>query len=300
MNFKKILTFIKKIGIQWGEDNIPTFAAALAYYMVFSLGPLMVISINIGSIFLEQASVQAEILNTIDHTLGHASARQIETIIQALTKSPKNWMTMVIGLGMLIFGASGAFAQLQLSLNTIWGVKPKPGRGIIGIIRDRFMSFSIVIGVAFLLLISMLLSVLVSAFSDYLTVLLPESLRMGLEFDFIISLTVETLLFAMIFKILPDVQISWRQVWLGALVTAILFTIGKILLGIYLARSNGATIFGAAGSIIIILIWIYYSAQILLLGAEFTKLYSFKYGHQVKPTRHAILINKPEKNKTLQ
>jgi len=290
MYLNKQIAFLKKIGFYWSEDKVPSFAAALAYYTLFSLGPLLVICITIGSIFLEKASVQAQILNNIDQTLGHESARQMQTIIQALTTTPADVMTTVIGIAVLIFGASGLFGQLQLSLNSIWGVKPRSGRGLMGIIKDRFLSFTMVLGVAFLLLVSMLLSIILTAISTYVSRLIPGSQGISLMPDFIISMSVQILLFAMIFKTLPDVSLKWENVWLGAFVTALLFTVGKILLGFYLSRSNGATVFGAASSLIVILIWVYYSAQILFIGAVFTKVYTLAAGDPILPTKNAILL----------
>ena len=290
MYLNKQIAFLKKIGFYWSEDKVPSFAAALAYYTLFSLGPILVICITIGSIFLEKASVQAQILNNIDQTLGHESAKQMRTIIQALNTTPADMMTTVIGIVVLIFGASGLFGQLQLSLNSIWGVKPRSGRGLMGIIKDRFLSFTMVLGVAFLLLVSMLLSIILAAVSTYVSRFIPGSSEISLVPDFIISMSVQILLFAMIFKTLPDISLKWKNVWLGAFVTALLFTVGKILLGFYLSRSNGATVFGAAGSLIVILIWVYYSAQILFIGAVFTKVYTLAIGDPIKPTKNAVLL----------
>ena len=193
---------------------------------------------------------------------------------------------------LLGFGATGAFAQLQDALNTIWGVVPKPGRGVLGILQDRLFSFMLVIGIGFLLLVSLVLSAALAALGKFFGYLLPVPEAILHIVNFVLSFGVITLLFAMMYKILPDVKIGWSDVWIGAAMTALLFSVGKFLIGLYLGKSGVASAYGAAGSLVVILLWVYYSSQILLFGAEFTFVYANKYGSHIEPSDNAVLINK--------
>lgn len=290
MNIKEIGNLIKTTFKQWSDDQASSYAAALAYYTIFSLGPLLIICVAVASVFIDKNVFQGQIIHQFGGMIGPGGAEQIRTILENTNKPADDIKTMVIGIVVLVFGASGLFSQLQLGLNAIWHVKLKPDQGIFRVIKTRILSFSMVLVVAFFLLVTSVLSVLISAFSAYLTTFLPEStVKVLLLLDFSLSLGVVTLLFAMIFKILPDVDVHWSNVWLGAFVTAVLFILGKTLLGVYFSKSNIGGPFGAAGSLIIILVWFFYSAQILFLGAEFTKIYTTRKNPKlIKPYKYAM------------
>ena len=270
------LSLIKQTLSDWNKDKVPRLGAALAYYALFSIPPLVVLVIGaIG--FLYRGDVTEAILLQLSSLMGADTARTVIEIsrLQHTGQGPfGGWM----GIFLLVFGATGVFAELQDAMNTIGGVQPKPGRGVMGILKDRFLSFTMILGIAFLLLISMILTTLVEILGSALAAGIPGGKVIGHSLEFVASFAVVTLLFAMMFKILPDVKIAWNDVWIGAAATSLLFTMGKFLIGIYLVKGRVGTPYGAAGSVVILIVWIYYSAQILFLGAEFTKVYTHEYG----------------------
>jgi membrane protein len=289
MLFNNYFNFLKDLYSQYSEDRIAVFAAALAYYTAFALAPFLIICTSVVGLVYSHDAAQGQIMEQIRSIMGKDSADLIQTMIVNASKPTSGITAQLVSIVLLILATSGVFGQIQMGLNYIWGVEPKPGRGIWGIIKDRFLSFTIVLGVAFLLLVSLILSVVITITSDYLSLLLPGGELIAWSLNFAISLTVVTLLFALIFKILPDVELSWRDVIWGAFWTAVLFTIGKTLLGLYLGQSDVANAFGPAGSLIVILIWVYYSSQILFIGAELTKMHVTKHGKKVKPDVDAYL-----------
>lgn len=293
MKPKVIIELLKETLQEWQKDKTPQLAAALAYYTVFSLAPLLIIAIAIaGAIFGEEAA-RGEIVGQIQGLVGEAGATVIQTTIDNADKPGSNGgIASLISVVVLLFGASGVFAQLQDALNTVWEVEAKPGRGIKGFIRKRVLSFSMVLGIGFLLMVSLLLSAVLSGLSNYLSGLIPGLDIFWQLLNIAISFVVITILFAMIYKFLPDVKISWNDVGIGAIITAFLFTIGKFLLGLYLGRGSFASTYGAAGSLVIILAWVYYSAQILFFGAEFTQVYARRYGSKIVPDEHAVPLNR--------
>lgn len=294
MIFKVIAELLKETIQEWQDDKASRLAAALAYYTVFSLAPLLIIAIAIaGSIFGPEAA-RGEIVDQMQGLVGVEGAKVIETAIENANQPNISSAASIISVIVLLFGASGVFAQLQEALNTVWGVQPKPGRLIKGFLQKRLLSFAVVLGIGFLLLVSLILSAVLSAISNY-----ANDLLFGVEFlwsllNWVLSLTVITLLFAMMYKFLPDVKISWGDVWIGSIITAVLFTIGKSLLGMYLGRGSFASTYGAAGSLVIILAWVYYSAQIIFLGAEFTQVYARKFGSNIVPDKHAVQLTQAE------
>lgn len=289
MSFKNTCSIAKETVSNWSDDKMSSFAAALAYYTIFSLGPLIIICIAIASVFIDRDAFQNQIIDQFGGVIGSHGSQQLQTIIDNSNRPANGFKTTLIGIAVLVFGASGLFGQLQLGLNVVWHVKLKPDQGFIRMIKTRVLSFAMVLVVAFLLLISSVLSIVISAFSDYLATFLPQTtLGAVLCLNFFLSLGIVTVLFAMIFKILPDVHVEWRDVWLGAFVTAVLFALGRIILGVYFSRSDIGGAFGAAGSLILILVWIYYSSQILFLGAEFTKVYAMRNGKKIVPSRYAM------------
>jgi membrane protein len=230
--------------------------------------------------------------------VGESGAEVTRSIVENASQPNSSLVAMVIGIVALLLGASGVFGQLQDALNTIWGVAPKPGRNWTGLVKDRLLSMAMVVGIGFLLLVSLVISAALSAINSYLAEFLPPSAGFVSQLlDFLVSLAVITFLFAAIYKVLPDVQIKWRHVWLGALVTALLFVIGKFLIGFYIGRQSFNSTYGAAGSILVLLLWVYYSAQILLFGAEFTQVSARKFGAQPIPDKEAVLLTSEERNK---
>jgi membrane protein len=273
---------------QWIEDDPFELAAALSYYTLFSLAPLMIIVIAIAGFAFGREAAQNQIVETLQGMVGQESAKAIQDMIQnASNESKKGFISTVIGIIALIFGAGGVVGQLQTSLNKIWGVTPKPGQGIGGFIRQRFVSFSMILAIGFLLLVSLAASAFLTGFTKWMGTLFGGTAILAHALDLFVSFFFVTALFAMIYKYLPDVRIEWRDVWVGAALTSFLFTIGKFLIGLYLGTSGVSSTFGAAGSLITILLWVYYSALIFFLGAEFTQVYASQYGSGVVPTENA-------------
>jgi membrane protein len=276
---------VKEAGSQWVADKAPRLGAALAYYTIFSLAPLLVIAIGIAGLVFGREAAQGQISAQVEHLVGRQGADAVEAMVENASRPGKGALGTVLGVGMLLFGAAGLFGQLQDALNTVWEVKPKPGRGVWGFVRDRFLSLSMVLGVAFLLLVSLIVSTVLSAVGGLL-----GDFRTGVIGQIITTmfdLVVITALFALIFRYLPDAEVAWRDVWLGAAVTAALFTLGKFLIGLYLGRAGVGSAYGAAGSLAVLLVWLYYATQIFLFGAELTKAYANRMGSRIRPKEHA-------------
>jgi len=273
-------SLLKQTFSEWLEDQAPQLGAALAYYTVFSLAPLVLLLLAIvGFIFRnDPAGAWRKMTEEMSYFLDKSALDVVANIAQTASHPNKGMSATIIGILLALFGASGVFGQLQNALNTIWGVKAKPGAGIAGFIRSRFLSFAMVAGVCFLLLVSLVFESLLKGFSHYIQAIFPGGIVIALVVYFIFDLAVVVLLFALIFKFLPDVKIQWRDVWIGALMTAIFFAIGKWALGLYLGSGAAASAYGAASSLITLLLWIYYSSQILLFGAEFTQVYAARAG----------------------
>jgi membrane protein len=286
-----MLSLLKQTASEWMEDDAPSLGAALAYYTVFSLAPLMTIAIAIAGFFFGKEAAQGQIFDELRVLLGEEGGKAVEEMVQSASAQPTaGIVATIISVVMLIFGASGVFGQLQTSLNAMWGVKPKPGRGVLGMIKDRLLSFGFTLVVGFLLLVSLLLTAGIALMADWVGGLMPGSEAIAQILNVVFSLVMVTLLFAMIFKFLPDAKIAWRDVWIGAFLTALLFTIGKFALGIYLGKSGVASSYGAAGSLIVLLLWVYYSSQILFFGAEFTQVYANRFGSRVAPADDAVPV----------
>jgi membrane protein len=279
---------LKQTFTDWSNDKVPRLGAALAYYTVFSIVPLLVIIIAIIGLVFGQEAAQGYIIEQIAGLVGEQSANAIKDMLERANQPSTGIVATVVAIVTLLFGASGLFGQLQDALNSIWGVEPKPDRGIWGMIQDRFLSFMAVLGTAFLLLVSLVLSAGLSAFGKWFGGWLPAPEFVLQALNFVISFGVITVLFAMMFKLLPDARIAWNDVWVGAAITALLFTIGKLLIGLYLGKSDVGSAYGAAGSLVILLVWVYYSAQILLFGAEFTQVYANTSGARIVPTEQEV------------
>ena len=278
---------------EWSEDKASRLSAALAYYTVFSIPPLMVVAIGIASLFTDRATIEEQVVNQAASLMGRQGGEGIQTILQS-AEQPGNGelLPTLFGVALLLFGASGVFTQLQDAMNTIFGVKPDPKRGIMGLIQDRFLSFTMVLTIGFILLVSLMLSTVLASFGSFVGGLVTEAEILLWILNFIISFGVFMLLFALIFKTIPDIKIAWRDVLVGAAITALLFKIGEYALGFYFERSDPTSAFGAAGSIILLLLWIYYSAQIIFLGAEFTEVYARRVGSGVQPKENAVPLTR--------
>ena len=281
---------------EWQADNASRLAAALAYYTVFSLSPLLIMAIAIAGALFGEDAAKGEIVGQIEGLVGAEGATVIETAIRNANQPDISSVASLISVGVLLFGASGVFAQLQEALNTVWNVKAKPDQGVMNFVRKRVLSFSAVLGIGFLLLVSLILSAVLSALSKYMGHLIPGADFLWQIVNQVVSFGIITSLFALMYKFLPDVKIKWDDVWIGASITAFLFSIGKFALGLYLGRGSFGSTYGAAGSLIVILAWVYYSAQILFFGAEFTQVYSRKYGSRIVPDKNAVYTEIPGSN----
>ncbi|MFE4105065.1 YihY/virulence factor BrkB family protein [Almyronema epifaneia] len=290
MSFKRLWRLLKETFQEWQADDASRLAAALAYYTVFSLAPLLILVIAIAGMVFDASAAQTQIINQIQGLVGPEGASVIETALQNANSPASNsgLIATLISLGVLLFGASGVFVQLQASLNQVWNVKAKPTEGVMNLVRKRFLSFAMILVIGFLLLVSLVLSAALAGLSAVLNGWIGSLSWLWQIVNIVLSIGVVTLLFAMIFKYLPDVKVTWRDVTTGALITAVLFTLGKFLIGLYLGNSSFGSTYGAAGSVVILLAWIYYSAQILFFGAEFTQVYARRYGSQIVPDEHAV------------
>ena len=290
--FANAYTLLKQTFNEWLQDKAPQLGAALAYYTVFSLAPLILVLLSIvGVVFRKDpAGAWDKITQQMSYFLDPSAVQVVQNIAEKASQPGKSTVATIIGVALALFGASGVFGQLQDALNTIWGVKAKPGGGIWGFLRNRFLSFGMVAGVCFLLLVSLTLESLLKGFSHYVQSVLPGGIVVAMTVYLIFDFAVIVFLFAMIFKFLPDATIQWRDVWIGAVMTAILFGIGKWLLGLYLGSGAAGSAYGPASSLITLLLWVYYSSQILLFGAEFTQVYADQSGRGVKPSEYAVRL----------
>jgi membrane protein len=296
--FSNSFGLIKQTFSEWLEDKAPQLGAALAYYTVFSLAPLVLVLLAIvGLIFRnDPGGAWNKITEQMSYFLDKSAVEVVQNIAQKAAQPNKSVLATVVGVLLALFGASGVFGQLQDALNTVWGVKAKPGAGIWGFLRSRFLSFAMVGGVCFLLLVSLTLESLLKGFSHYVQSVLPGGIVIALAVYWVFDLAVVILLFAVIFKFLPDAKIRWRDVWIGAAITAIFFAVGKWALGLYLGSGSAASAYGAASSLITLLLWVYYSSQILLFGAEFTQVYANRAGRDIEPSEHAIRVEAKKSN----
>jgi membrane protein len=289
------LTILKDTGAEWYDDDAPRLAASLAYYTLLSTAPLSLLSVSIVGFFFGERAARGQIAAQIGTVTGPEAAEAIQAVIQNAHQSNASVTSTVLGIGLLLIGASGVFAELQTALNIMWGVKRDPKRGVLkDFLIARFLSFTMVLGVAFMLLVSLIVSAGLAAVGRVLSNSLPGGELLWQALNFLISMGVITVLFALIFKYVPDANVKWRDVWVGAAVTALLFSIGKMLLGLYLGKSSVASTYGAAGSVVAFVVWVYYAAQILFIGAEFTQVYSRTLGTPIEPGKHAVAADAAE------
>ena len=286
---RRLWALVRRTIENWSADHVPQRAAALAFYAGFSLAPLLLIAIGIGGLVFGKDAVRGRVLEQLRGLLGTDAARAVETVLRNTHLSGSGLLVTGFGLATLLVGASGVFGELQDSLNSIWKVKRRPD-GWKWVVRNRLFSFTLVLGTGFLLLVSLIVSAALEAAVASLVIWIhfPSLLRLvSLMFSFIVICT----LFAMMFKIIPDARTRWRDVWLGAAITAVLFSIGKWLIGLYLGHSALASSYGAAGSFVVLLLWLYYSCQVILLGAEFTHAYALSFGRPPEPKDFAASVD---------
>lgn len=295
MKLTVIWDLLKETFNEWQQDKASRLAAALAYYTIFSIAPLLIIVIAIAGAVFGEAAARNAIFTQLQGLIGPAGAEVIQNAIESASQPRAGTIASLISIVVLIFGATGLFTELQDSLNTIWEVQPKPGKIVKNMVRQRFLSFAMVLAIGFLLLVSLVISTVLSALVNYFQYLLP-----GVDFvwqiiNFILAFVITTLLFGLIFKVLPDAKIVWKDVLIGAAITSLLFSLGRYALGHYLGNATFGSTYGAAGSIVVILVWVYYTAQILFFGAEFTQVYARRYGSRIVPADYAVSLNETNK-----
>lgn len=281
----------------WKEDNSSRLAAALAYYTIFSLAPMLIIAIAVAGLIWEREAVQTAVMNQVGGLVGSQGSEFVGGLLEGANNPREGIAATVLGVVTLLFGALGVFNALHDALNTIWEVKEAETKGIWNSIKkvivNRFLSFTMILGIGFMLLVSLVISAAISALGTWIGGLFPFQEFILQIINLVISIGVITVFFALIFKILPDADVAWRDVWIGAFFTAILFSIGKTLIGLYLGSSAVASSFGAAGSLVLLLLWIYYSAQILFFGAEFTQVYANQFGSRIVPEGQTSTASPP-------
>lgn len=302
--FKEAWEILKDTFTGFSNDKITMQSGALAYYTVFSMGPLFVVIISLCSLFLGREAIEGKVYAILEDFVGKDTAVQLQQIIANAYISNKSVLAATIGIIMLVIGATTVFGVIQDSINSIWGLKAKPKNGLWKIIQNRFLSFSMIVGMGFILLVSLVVTGVIEMLNNRLLNVFPGvAVVIFYILNLILTLGISTLIFAMIFKILPDANVKWKDVFLGALITAILFVIGKFAISFYVSQSKVGSTFGAAGSLVVLLIWVYYSSIILYIGAEFTKCYAVKYGSKIYPNDYAVTVQSvvvEDENKSIQ
>lgn len=276
------------------------FSASLAYYTIFSLAPLLVLTISLAALVFGQEAAEGKVFEEINGLVGNNAAAQIETMLQNVRLNEDNTLAFVIGIGTLLIGATTVFSDMQHSINRIWEIKPKPKRGWVKLIKDRLLSSSLVLSLGFLLIVSLIVNGVLMVFMDYLKHLLSDlAVYLSIALDAVINFMVISALFGVIFKFLPDVRIKWKDVRAGAIFTALLFMLGRVLIGFYIQTTGQGSTYGAAGSIIILLLWVYYTAAILYIGASFTRAFTESRGRRIAPAEFAVHVEERETEKTV-
>ena len=292
---KGTVSLMKDTFSNFSEYKVPKLSASLAYYTVFSIGPLLIVIISLCGLFLGREAVEGSIYAQLEGFVGDDAAKQIQDIIKNASVSGKGTVAAIIGIVTLLIGATSVFGEIQDSINSIWGLKPKPKTGMMRLVMSRLLSFGIIASLGFLLLVSLGVTAAVEAVGNRLKDAFPDvAVVVFYVINLVLTLGITSLLFAVIFKVLPDAKIKWRDVWAGAIVTSVLFMLGKFGISFYISKSNVGSTYGAAGSLVILLIWIYYSSIILYFGAVFTKAYAMKYGSEIKPNAYAVTTKQVE------
>lgn len=290
-SFTDIWQLLKQTGKGFLKDRVPKLSASLAYYTIFSVGPMMIVIIYLADIFWHRKDIEGSIYEQTRSLIGEQAGRQIQQIIENASVSGNDTVTATIGFVALLIGATTVFSEIQDSINSIWKLKAKARKGWLKMIITRLLSFSLVISLGFLLLVSLLINALIETFMDRLEQSFPSAAVVLLYvINLVLTLFIVWVLFAIIFKVLPDAVIRWKDVMAGAFFTALLFMAGKFVMSFYIGRSDIGSTYGTAGSLVILLLWVYFSAIVLYLGAEFTKAYAIKYGKQIQPNQYAVMI----------
>ncbi|MBC7827093.1 MAG: YihY/virulence factor BrkB family protein [Chitinophagaceae bacterium] len=294
-SFKGFWRVLKQCFSGFVDDKVMKLSASLAYYTVFSMGPLLIVIIYLCSLFFGREAIEGTIYGQIESFVGSDTAIQLQEIIKNASIGSKGNIAAIIGVITLLIGATTVFAEIQDSINDIWGIKPKPKKGWLKMLVNRLLSFSVIISLGFLLLVSLGVSYLVEALSKSLADAFPDvTVVVFYIINLLVSLAVITTLFAVIFKVLPDAKIKWRDVMAGAMATALLFMLGKLGISYYISTSDIGTTYGTAGSLVVLLLWVYYSSIILYFGAEFTKAYAVEFGSAIHPNDYAVTTRKVE------
>jgi membrane protein len=288
MRLKEIGQVAKETGLKWWRDDTFRLGAALAYYTIFSLAPVVLIVVFVAGLVFGQETARRQLLEEIRNTVGAPVSRAIEATVTSENTISGDLLATAVSVVVLLIGATTVFAELQSALNNVWGVRARSG-GVWDLVKVRFWSFTVVLGIGFLLLVSLVISAALAALVELFPWAASGAWLWRLV-NGLLSFGLITLLFALIYKILPDVAIAWSDVWIGAALTALLFTVGKYLIGLYLGRSSWVSAYGAAGSLVVVLVWVYYSSQILLFGAAFTQVYARRSGKPLVPTKNAELV----------
>lgn len=276
------------------------FSASLAYYTIFSLAPLLVLTISLAAFVFGQDAAEGKVFEEINGLVGDNAAAQIETMLQNVRVKEDNTLAFLIGIGTLLIGATTVFSDMQHSINRIWEIKPKPKRGWVKLIKDRLLSSSLVLSLGFLLIVSLIINGLLMVFLDYVRRLFSDlAVYLSIALDATINFIVISALFGVIFKFLPDVRIKWKDVRAGAIFTALLFMLGRVLIGFYIQTTGQGSTYGAAGSIIVVLVWVYYTAAILYIGASFTRAYTESRGRHIAPAEFAVHVEERETEKSV-
>ncbi len=291
---KNIFAFLKEVISNFSDDRVLKYSASLSYYTVFSIAPILIIIISIAGIFFGRDAVQGQIAGQITGLVGAEAATQIQSMIGNTHKSGKNVFASIVSIAVLIIGATTIFSEIQDSINSIWGLKSKPKTGLIKMVINRLISFSLIISLGFIAMVSLLLDAVIKIVSNYMGRIPGAGIYFVETLNYILNFLVISFMFSVIFKVLPDAKIKWRDVIKGAIITAILFIIGREVISFYVAKNNFTSIYGAAASIVIILVWVYYTAVILYFGAEFTKVYAINYGSKILPNDYAVWIKVKE------
>lgn len=295
VTFKGVLDIIKAAFSGFSNDKVTKLSGSLAYATIFSMAPLLMVIISLCSIFLGREAVEGKIYQQLTGFVGSATAIQLQEMIRSASLAGKGTLSAVIGGVTLLIGSTAVFAEIQDSINTIWGLKPKPKKGWLKLLKNRFLSFSIIASLGFLLLVSLAITTLIDGLGEKLMAHFPDvTVVVFYIINIVFTLVIITIIFAVIFRVLPDAKIKWRDVFTGSLITAILFMLGKFGISLYISKSNIGSSYGAAGSMVILLLWVYYSSLILYFGAELTKAYAVKYGSKIYPNDYAVTVKSVE------
>ncbi len=286
-----IFDLIKETFSSFSENKVMKLSASLAYYTIFSMGPLLIVIISLCGLLFSKQAVEGKLYDILKNFVGSDTAFSLQTMIERVGKDDQSFIAGIIGFVVLMLGATSIFSEIQDSINIIWGIQAKPKKNWIKYLQNRFLSFSVIVSLGFLLLITLLISSLIELVSNNLSLYFPNTtIIVFYVINLLLTIFISTLIFGTIFKVLPDARIKWKDIFAGALVTSVLFLIGKFAISLYISHTDVGSAFGAAGSLVVLLVWAYYSSVILYLGAEFTKAYASKYGGEIHPNNYAVKV----------